>query len=42
MHEEGRHQEAAGEADDSASMHEDMAQEERQREATERAESDNM
>jgi uncharacterized protein YjbJ (UPF0337 family) len=42
MREEGRHQEAAGAADDSASQHEDLAQEERQREATERAESENL
>jgi uncharacterized protein YjbJ (UPF0337 family) len=41
MREEGRHQEAAGAADDSASQHEDMARDERQREATERAESEN-
>jgi uncharacterized protein YjbJ (UPF0337 family) len=40
MQDEGRHQEAAGVADDSASQHEEMAQEERQREATERAEKD--
>jgi uncharacterized protein YjbJ (UPF0337 family) len=40
MRDEGRHQEAAGEADERASMHEEMAQEERQREATERSESD--
>jgi uncharacterized protein YjbJ (UPF0337 family) len=38
---EGHHQEAAGAADDRASQHEEMAQEERQREATERAESEN-
>jgi uncharacterized protein YjbJ (UPF0337 family) len=42
MREEGRHQEAAGAAEDSASHHEDVAQEERQREATERAEQDNL
>jgi uncharacterized protein YjbJ (UPF0337 family) len=42
MREEGRHQEAAGAADDSASQHEDMARDERQREATERAESENL
>ena len=41
MREEGRHQEAAGVADDSASQHEDLAQEARKREATERAESEN-
>jgi hypothetical protein len=41
MREEGQHQEAAGAADDRASKHEDLAQEERQREATERAESEN-
>jgi uncharacterized protein YjbJ (UPF0337 family) len=40
MRDEGAHQEAAGAADDRASMHEEIAQEERQREATERAESD--
>jgi len=42
MREEGRHQEAAGAAEDRASQHEDMAQAERQREATERAEQDKI
>ena len=42
MREEGSHQEAAGAAEDRASEHEDMAQAERQREATERAEQDNL
>jgi uncharacterized protein YjbJ (UPF0337 family) len=41
MREEGQHQEAAGAADDRASKHEDLAQEERQREVIERAESEN-
>jgi uncharacterized protein YjbJ (UPF0337 family) len=40
MREEGQHQEAAGMADERASAHEEMAQEEREREATERAEQD--
>jgi uncharacterized protein YjbJ (UPF0337 family) len=41
LREEGHHQEAAAAADDRASQHAELAQEERQREATERAESEN-
>jgi uncharacterized protein YjbJ (UPF0337 family) len=41
MREEGRHQEAAGAAEESASQHEEMAQAEREREAAERAQTDN-
>ncbi|HEX3256071.1 MAG TPA: CsbD family protein [Gaiellaceae bacterium] len=40
MQEEGRHQEAAGEAEDRAATHEDIAQEERNRAAEERADGD--
>lgn len=40
MREEGLHQEAAGRAEDTAQRHEDLAQEAREREARERAESD--
>jgi uncharacterized protein YjbJ (UPF0337 family) len=40
MREEGRHQEAAARAEDTAQRHEDLAQEAREREAQERTESD--
>ncbi|HEY7197828.1 MAG TPA: hypothetical protein VH306_11630 [Gaiellaceae bacterium] len=40
MREEGRHQEAAGRAEDTAARHEELAQDAREREARERAESD--
>jgi uncharacterized protein YjbJ (UPF0337 family) len=40
MREEGRHQEAAARAEDTAQRHEELAQEAREREAQERAESD--
>ena len=40
LREEGRHQEAAGRAEETAERHEDLAQDAREREATERAESD--
>jgi uncharacterized protein YjbJ (UPF0337 family) len=40
LREEGRHQEAAGRAEDTAERHEDLAQDAREREAAERAESD--
>jgi len=42
MREEGRHQEAAGKAEDRAERHEGMAQEAREAEAAERAEQDRM
>ncbi len=42
MRDEGRHQEAAGMADDRADRHEDMAKEAREAEAAERAERDRM
>jgi uncharacterized protein YjbJ (UPF0337 family) len=42
MREEGRHQEAAGRAEDRAERHEDKAQEAREAEAAERAEQDRM
>ena len=38
MMDEGRHQEAAGEAEDNATQHEEMAQAERERAAEHRAE----
>ncbi len=40
MREEGRHQEAAGRAEDTADRHADLAQDAREREAQERAEAD--
>lgn len=40
MREEGRHQEAAGRAEDTANQHEELAQEAREREARERADSE--
>ena len=40
MREEGRHQEAAGRAEETADRHSDLAQEAREREAQERAEAD--
>jgi uncharacterized protein YjbJ (UPF0337 family) len=40
MREEGRHQEAAARAEDTAQRHEELAQEAREREAQERTESD--
>jgi uncharacterized protein YjbJ (UPF0337 family) len=40
LREEGRHQEAAGRAEDTAQRHDDLAQEAREREARERAESE--
>jgi uncharacterized protein YjbJ (UPF0337 family) len=40
LRDEGRHQEAAGRAEDTAAKHEDLAQDAREREANERAESD--
>jgi uncharacterized protein YjbJ (UPF0337 family) len=40
MREEGRHQEAAGRAEDTANQHEELAQEAREREASERADSE--
>jgi uncharacterized protein YjbJ (UPF0337 family) len=42
MREEGRHQEAAGRAEETAEKHEDMAQEAREAEAAERAEQDRL
>lgn len=42
MREEGRHQEAAGKAEDRAERHEDMAQEAREAEAAEGAEQDRI
>jgi len=42
MRDEGRHQEAAGRAEDRAERHEDKAQEAREAEAAERAEQDRM
>jgi uncharacterized protein YjbJ (UPF0337 family) len=42
MREEGRHQEAAGRADERAEQAEDMAQEAREAEAAERAEQDRI
>jgi uncharacterized protein YjbJ (UPF0337 family) len=40
MRQEGHHQEAAGAADDRAEQHEELAQEAREREASERAQQD--
>jgi uncharacterized protein YjbJ (UPF0337 family) len=40
MREEGRHQEAAGRAEETAAQHEELAQDAREREARERAQSD--
>jgi uncharacterized protein YjbJ (UPF0337 family) len=42
MREEGRHQEAAGRAEETAEKHEDMAQEAREAEAADRAEQDRL
>jgi uncharacterized protein YjbJ (UPF0337 family) len=42
IREEGRHQEAAGRAEETAEKHEDMAQEAREAEAAERAEQDRL
>jgi uncharacterized protein YjbJ (UPF0337 family) len=42
MREEGRHQEAAGKAEDRAERHEGKAQEAREAEAAERAEQDRI
>jgi uncharacterized protein YjbJ (UPF0337 family) len=41
MREEGRHQEAAGAAEERAEQHEELAQAEREREAAERVQTDN-
>lgn len=40
LRDEGRHQEAAGRAEDTAGQHEELAQDAREREAQERAGSD--
>lgn len=40
LRQEGQHQEAAGAADDRAEQHEELAQEAREREASERAQQD--
>jgi len=40
LRQEGAHQERAGAAEDQAQLHEDLAREERQREASERAAQD--